>query len=205
MKTRVALIFYSAISLLGLLVLLARENLYVVAALIAGFLLLGHRELWSLLRHRRLPIIDERVKDNLSGAMRLTGIFFFITSILLLLLLRFNVFKNVSKELIISGEFVLVGISYIMSYYYYDRVLPNLGKRAFNWLKGLLMTAGLSISSIALCIAMHNLGSYWIGTEEAVFFIIGLLIAPACCAVSLLAALGIYFKGLFSQAGGGGK
>lgn len=198
MKTKVALILYAAISLLGLLVLLARENILVVLALAAGFLLLGHREIWSLVRHGRLPVIDERVKDNLSGAMRLTGIFFFITSILLLVLLRFDVFENVSKELIISGEFVVIGIAYLISYYYYDRVRPNLGRQALRWLKGLLVAAGLSISTAALSVALHNLISSWAGTEEGVFFILGLIVAPACFAISLLGSLGIYLKGLFS-------
>ncbi len=203
MKTKAALISYAAISLLGLLLLLARENIYVVLALVLGLLLLGHREVWSLIRYRRLPVIDERVRDNLSGAMRLTGIFFFIVSIVLLLLLRFDVFKDTSKELLISGEFVLVGIAYLISYYYYDRVRPNLGKRALSWLKGLLIMAGLSISSIALCIALHNLIGYWTDSEEGFFFILGLLVAPAFFAISFLGSLIIYFKGLFSPAGQG--
>jgi hypothetical protein len=203
MKTRITLILYAVIGLLALLILLARENVYVVLALAIGFLLLGHRELWSLVRYGRLPVIDERVKDNLSGAMRLTGIFFFISCILLLILMRFDVFENVSKELIVSGEFVLVGIAYLICYYYYDRVRPNLGQRALKWLKGLLITAGLSISTTALSIALHNLISSWIGGEEAFFFILGLLVAPACFAVSLLAGLAIYLKGLFTPAGRG--
>ncbi|MDD5648220.1 MAG: hypothetical protein PHY03_04735, partial [Dehalococcoidia bacterium] len=94
MKTRWILIAYAAISLLALMLMLSRENLYVAIALVAGILLLGHRELWSLVRYGRMPVIDERVQNNLTGAMRLTGVFFFIASIMLIMLLRFNVFKN---------------------------------------------------------------------------------------------------------------
>jgi hypothetical protein len=59
MKTRIILIAYSAVSILGLMLLLSRENIYIVAALILGILLLGHRELWALIKYGRLPVIDE--------------------------------------------------------------------------------------------------------------------------------------------------
>ena len=118
MKTRCTLIAYAVISLLGLMMLLSRENVYVVLALVLGFLLLGHRELWSLVRYRRLPVIDDRVRENLSNAMRLTGGFFFIASIVLILLLRFDVFENTPTGLIISGQLVVVGIVYVVGYHF---------------------------------------------------------------------------------------
>ena len=197
MKIRWILIAYAVISVLGLTLLLSRENVYVVIALVLGFLLLGHRELWSLVRYRRLPVIDERVRNNLTSAMRLTGGFFFIASIVLILLLRFNVFRDTATGLIISGQLVIVGIVYVVSYYYYDRVRPNLGERATHWLKICLITAGLSLSTIALAIVLHNLISAWFGFEDAFFFILGLLVAPAVFAVSLLGSLAVFIKGLW--------
>jgi hypothetical protein len=202
MKIKIVLGIYAAISLLGLLLLLSRENIFVVSALIIGAVLLGHRELWSLIRHGRIPVLDERVRDNLSGAMRLTGIFFFIASITLLLLLRFDVFKNTPKELIISGEFVIISMAYVFAYYYYDRVHPNLGQKALRWLKICLITAGLSLCTIAMAITLHNLISAWSGVEDAFFFILGLLAAPVILAVSLLGSLGIYIKGLLGPCEG---
>ncbi len=199
MKIRLALITYAIISLLGLFLLLSRENIYVVIAIIFGMLLLGHRELWSLVRYRRLPVIDERVRNNLTSAMRLTGIFFFIASIVLILLLRFNVFRDTPKELVISGELVIVGLVYLVGYYYYDRVRPNLGERAAFWLKIGLITAGLSLSTIALAIALHNLVSYWFGFEDAFFFILGMLVAPGLLAISLLGSLAVFIKGLWAS------
>jgi uncharacterized membrane protein len=202
-KMRWILIAYAAISILGLMIMLSRENVYVVIALIIGFLLLGHRELWSLIRYRRLPVIDERVKNNLTSAMRLTGSFFFIASIVLILLLRFNVFRDTPTGLIISGQLVVLGIVYLVGYHYYDRVQPNLGERATHWLKICLITAGLSLSTIALAITLHNLVSYLFGVEEAFFFILGLLMAPAVLAVSLLGSLTIFIRGLFGPTGQG--
>jgi len=198
LKARWILIAYAVISLLALMLMLSRENLYVVIALVVGILLLGHRELWSLVRHGRMPVIDERVQNNLTGAMRITGIFFFILSIVLILLFMFNVFKNTPKELIISGQLVIVGFVYVVSYYYYDRVQPYLGGRALRWLKICLITAGLCLSTIALAIVLHNLVSVLLGFEDAVFFILALLVAPAMLALSLLGCLAIYIKGLCS-------
>jgi hypothetical protein len=203
-KTRWILIAYSIISISGLLLLLSRENIYMVLALVFGFLLLGHRELWSLIRYHRLPVIDERVKTNLTSAARLTGGFFFIASVALILLLHFNVFKNVPTGLIISGLLVIVGVVYVIGYHYYDRVYPSLGERASLWLKICLITAGLSFSSIALAIVLHNLISYWFGFEDAFFFILALLVAPGVLVVSLLGSLGIYLSGLFVSSNRGG-
>lgn len=199
MKIRWFLIAYATISTVGVLFLLLIENVYLPIAIISGILLLGHRELWSLLRYRRLPVVDERVRNNLTSAMQLTGVFFFIASIVLILLLRFNVFKGTPTGLIISGQLVIVGIVYLVGYNYYDRVHPNLGERAMHWLKICLITAGLSLSTIASAIVLHNLVSFWFGFEDAFFFILGLLVAPAIFAVSLLGSLAIFIKGLWAS------
>ncbi len=203
MKRKVSLISFSIISLLLLMLMLARENIYIVAAILAGILLLGHREIWSLIRYRHWPVIDERVRDNLTGAMRLTGIFFFLASIMLIILLRFEVLKDTPLELVISGQLVIVGIVYLISYYYYDRARPNLGKGGLRWLRICLTTAGLAICTAALAIALHNLVSYWFNFEDAFFFILGLLAAPAVFVISLLVCLGIYISGLFGTTGRG--
>jgi len=199
MRARLILIAYAVISVLGLMMMLARENVYVVGALVLGFLLLGHRELWSLVRYRRLPVIDERVRHNLTGAMRLTGGFFFLASIVLILLLRFDVFENTPTGLIISGLLVIVGVVYLISYHYYDRVCPNLGETAMRWLKICLITAGLALSTVALAIVLHNMVSAWFGFEDAFFFILGLLVAPAVLAASLLGSLAVFIKGLWAS------
>jgi predicted transporter len=199
MKIRWILIIYAAISVLGLMMLLSRENVYVVLALVLGFLLLGHRELWSFVRYRRPPIIDERVRDNLTSAMKLTGVFFFIASIVLILMMRFNIFHDTPKELIVSGLLVIVGVVYLIGYHYYDRVRPNLGERATYWLRRCMITAGLSLSTIALAITLHNMVSAWFGFEEAFFFILGLLVAPAILIASLLGSMAVYIKGLWTS------
>ncbi len=203
MKKRIVLVVYSAIAVLGLILLLARSNIYVAAAIFIGILLIGHREIWSLIRYRHLPVIDERVRDNLTNAMRLTGIFFFIVSIIIIVAMRFDVFENTPMELIISGQLLVIGIVYVLGYHYYDRVRPNLGERSRRWLKICLITAGLSLSTTALAIALHNLVSYWFHFEDAFFFILALLAAPAVLAFSLLGVVIIYISGFFGSAGQG--
>ncbi len=199
MKIKRIMVIYAAISILGLMVLLSRENILVVIALVLGFLLLGHLELWSLIRYRHMPVIDERVRNNLTSAMKITGAFFFIASIVLILLLRFNVFRDTPKELIVSGQFVIVGIVYLIVYHYYDRVRPNLGERAMRWLRICLVTAGLSLSTIALAIVLHNLVSVLFNSEDAFFFILGLLVAPLVFVVSLLGSMAVFTKGLWAS------
>jgi uncharacterized membrane protein len=205
LKTKITLITYSVICILGLMVLLSRENLYMAAALLAAFLLLGHRELWSLARHRRMPVLDERVRNNLTGAMRTTGIFFFIASLVLILMMHFDVFENVPASLIVSGLLVAVGIVYVAGYHYYDRVQPALGKRASKLLNIFLATSGFSLGTIALSILLHNMIYALFGVEEAVFFILGLLVAPAVMALSLLGSLGVFVKGLAASFSGSGR
>ncbi len=205
MRTKVILTVLAVLSILALMVLLSRENVYVVLALAAGMLLLGYRELWSLIRYRRLPVIDERVRSNLTGAMRITGIFFFIESLILILLLHFNVFKDTPASLLIGGQLMLVGLMYLIGYNYYDRVEPCLGKKAMKFLKVCLITAGFSLGLIAFSITFHNLIYLWFELEEAVFFILGLLVAPAVLGLSLLGSLGVYVKGLAASFSGDGQ
>ena len=66
-------------------------------------------------------------------------------------------------------------------------------------LKVFLIAAGLSLSTIAFAIAMHNLVSAWFGFEEAFFFILGLLVAPAVLAAGLVGSLVIFIKGIFGS------
>jgi len=197
MKIKLLLIIYSVISLMALLLLLSLENIIVVAALLLSLLLLWYRELWSLVRNRHLPVIDERVRENLTGAARITGAFCFIASVIVILLLRFNVFKNVSTSLVVSGLLVAVSLVYPAAYLYYDRVLPNLGSGSLRWLKIFLLTAGISLSTIAFSIAAHNLVAFLFHLEEPFFFVLGLLIAPAIFVISLMCAIFVYFSGLF--------
>ena len=203
MKMKLILVIYTVVSLLGLMLLLSRENIFIVTALFLSLILLWYREIWSLIRYHRLPVIDERVRDNLTGAARITGVFFFVASLIIVLLLRFNFFKNISSSIVVSSFLVTVSLLYPIAYLYYDRVLPNLGRRAFHWLKISLFSAGISLSTIAFSITVHNLVDVFFHIEEGFFFVIGLLVAPALLVLSFLCIVCIYFSGLFNTSGRG--
>ena len=53
-----------------------------------------------------------------------------------------------------------------------------------------------------MAIALHNMVSAWFGFEDVFFFILGILVAPAVLAVSLLGSLVIYVKGLWASFAG---
>jgi len=50
--------------------LIALEQYYVAIELVVGTVIMMHRELWSLLTKRKLPPVDERVKENTSKSPR---------------------------------------------------------------------------------------------------------------------------------------
>ena len=56
--------------------LISLENFYVAVALVVGAVILRYREIWSLLRWRRLPPIDERVRENTGKSIRNAFVFF---------------------------------------------------------------------------------------------------------------------------------
>ena len=46
------------------MLLISLQAYYVAVALVAGAVIMGHRELWSLLKNRKFPPVDERVREN---------------------------------------------------------------------------------------------------------------------------------------------
>jgi len=70
MKTKRVLLAVSITALIVTITLISLRAYYVTIALIVGTLLIGHRELWSLIRRRKLPPIDDRVRENTSKAIR---------------------------------------------------------------------------------------------------------------------------------------
>ena len=63
MRTRKVFIGVFITALLVTIVLISIKAYYVAIALIIGILLIGYRELWSLLVTRKLPPFDERIRE----------------------------------------------------------------------------------------------------------------------------------------------
>ncbi|MFQ6122726.1 MAG: hypothetical protein ACE5LA_06705 [Dehalococcoidales bacterium] len=212
MKTKRLFLAISITALILAIVLISLKAYYVAVALVLGALLIGHRELWSLLRRKKLPPIDERVRENTSKSIR-NGFIFFVLA-LAFLMLPFTVRLTETPDTIhvVGGLFLSGGTVYLLSYLFYDRVEPRLGERKLRLLKTFLLVAGISLGAFIISVFLHNAiyglfihyfgADFWdrIGLgDEPVFFFIALF-SVAAFAVGIIGSLVIFIKGLFSKA-----
>ena len=211
MKKKRVLIAVAITALVVTIILISLKAYYVAIALIVGTLIMGHRELWSLIRRRKLPPVDERVRENVNKSIR-NGFIFLVTA-LAFLMLPFSVRLTEAPDTVnvLGGLFVSAGIVYLLSYLFYDRVAPRLGERGLRMLKIFLLVAGISLAVGIISVFLHNaiygLFIYWFGEDfwersgvgdEPVFFIIALLSVVAFV-VGIIGSLVIFIKGLFSR------
>ncbi len=213
MKTKRFILAVSITALVLTVILISFRAYYVAIALVAGTLIMGHRELWSLLGRRKLPVIDERVRENISKSVR-NG-FVFLVVALALLMLPFSTIvttRNPSLVHVLGGLFVSAALVYLVSYLFYDRVKPGLGERGLRTLRVFLLVAGVSLGVFIISVILHNViyglfilwfgEDFWsrVGVEdEPVFFFIALL-AVVALVVGIIGSLVIFIKGLFSKA-----
>ena len=89
-------VFWSiAIAALILTVMLiSLRAYYVLVALIAGALLICYRELWHLIKTKKLPPVDERVTENVGKSLRNGFIFFTTATAYLMLFFSINQSAN---------------------------------------------------------------------------------------------------------------
>ncbi len=211
MKTKRALLAVAITALVVAVILISLEAYYVAIALITGALIIGHRELWSLIRRKRLPPIDERVRENTSKAIRNGFIFFALASAFLMLPFSVRLIETPDTVHVLGGLFLSGGMVYLVSYLFYDRAEPGLGEKGLKMLKIFLMVAGISLGAFIISVFLHNaiygLFIVWFGEDfwdrigvgdEPVFFFIALLSIVAL-AVGIIGSLVMFIKGLFSK------
>jgi len=212
MKTRRAFLAVSITALVVAIILIWVRAYYVTIALIVGALLLGHREFWSLIRRRKLPPIDERVRENTNKSIRNGFIFIILALIFLMLPFSIRLTETPNTVHILSGLFLSAGTVYLFSYLFYDRVKPKLDEGGLKMLRIFLLVAGISLGVFIISVFLHNAiygvfihffgEDFWERTgigDEPVFFIISLL-AVVGFAVGLIGSLVMFIKGLFSKA-----
>ncbi len=212
MKTQRALIAVAITTLIVTIILIWLRAYYVVIALIVGALLIGHREFWSLIRRRKLPPIDERVRENTNKSIRNGFIFLVIALAFLMLPFSVRIIETPNIVHVLGGLFLSGGAVYLFSYLFYDRVKPKLDEGRLKMLKIFLLVAGISSGVFIISVFLHNviygLCILWFGEDfwgrngagdEPVFFIIALLSVVAF-AVGLIGSLVMFIKGLFSRA-----
>ncbi len=212
MKSRRAFLAVFITALIVTILLISLRTYYVAIALIAGTLLIGHREVWSLIKKRKLPPIDERVRENTNRSIRNGFIFFAIATAFLMLPFSVRIIETPNTVHVLGGLFLSAGAVYLFSYLFYDRVKPKLDEGRLKMLKVFLLVAGISLAAFIISVVLHNviygvfihfLGEdFWerIGIgDEPVFFIIALLSVVAF-AVGIIGSLVMFIKGLFSKA-----
>ncbi len=195
MKGKRIVIAAFIIGLIITVLLISLEAYYVAVALALGTLLVGHRELWLLIKRRKLLPVDERVQQNVSKSVR-NG-FVFLIIVLAFLLLPFSVALTGAPDTVdvLSGLFLSAGAIYLLSYIFYDRVEPGLGEKGFMLFKGFLYATGISVAVFIISVFLHNAISGLFEVEEPVFFMIA-IISVGTFAIGLLSSLVLYIKGL---------
>jgi len=182
MKTKRAFLAISITALILTVILISLEAYYVAIALVAGTLIIGHRELWSLLRTKKMPPVDERVRENTSKSV------------------RNGIIETPNTVHVLGGLFLSGGMVYLLSYLFYDRAEPKLGERGLKMMKIFLLVAGISLATFIISVFLHNAIGGLFSIEEPVFFFIAVFIAPLALTVGIIGSLVILVKGLFGKA-----
>jgi len=211
MRTKRLFVAVFTTALIVTIILISLRAYYVAVALVIGTLIIGYREIWSLIRRGKLPPIDERVRENTSKSIRNGFIFLILALAFLMLPFSVRLIEAPDTVHLLAGLFLSGGAVYLLSYLFYDRVEPNLGERGLKRLKIFLLITGISLAAFIISVFLHNViyglfihffgADFWdrIGMgDEPVFFIIALL-AVVAFAVGLIGSLVIFVKGLFSR------
>jgi len=200
MKTKRVLLVVSIIALIVTIILIWLKAYYVVLALIAGVLLIGHRELWSVVRRRKLPPIDERVRENTTKSIRNGFIFLIIALAFLMLPFSTILIREPDIVHVLGGLLISGGAVYLLSYVFYDRIEPKLDEKRSKMLKTFLLIAGIALGTLVISVFLHNALSGLFGIEEPVFFVIAVFIASSAFVVGIIGSLILFIKGLLSKA-----
>ncbi|HEX76696.1 MAG TPA: hypothetical protein G4O12_09000 [Dehalococcoidia bacterium] len=199
-------------ALLVTIILVSIRAYYVAVALVAGVLLFGHREFWSLLTRRRLPPFDERVRGNIDKSIRNGFIFFALALAFLMLPFSTILISEPGTVHVLGGLLLSGGAVYLLSYLFYERAEPRLNEKWLKMLRMFLLVGGVSAGSFIISVFLHNaiygLFIQWFGADfwdrvgmpdEPVFFFISVFIAPLGFAVGITGGLVIFLKGVFSR------
>ncbi|MCK4273533.1 MAG: hypothetical protein KAW90_01480 [Dehalococcoidales bacterium] len=184
------------VALVVTIFLIAVEAYYVAVALVVGTLIMSHRELWSLIRKRKLPPVDERVKENTAKAVRNGFIFFAAATAILMLPFTVILTEGPDTVQVLAALFLSAGLVYLLSYLFYDRAEPKMTEKRLKLLKKFFWVVGMSVGAFIISVFLHNALSGLFGVEEPVFFIIAVILAPLALVVGLIGSLVLFIIGL---------
>ena len=197
MKTKRLIWAVFIFALVVTVLLIALEQYYVAVALIAGTVIMRHRELWSLITRRRLPPVDERVKENTGKAIRNGFIYFAVASAFLMLPFGDIAMGKIDTPHVLGILFLTAGLVYMLSYLFYDRAQPKMSGRSFKMLKTFLLLMGISVGVFIISVFLHNALYGLFDFEEPVFFTVAIFLAPLAFVVGIIGSLVVFIMGLF--------
>jgi len=175
------------------IIFIALELYYLAAVILIGALVATHREIWSLIRYRRMPPYDERVNENTNKSIRNSFIFFIAISLITILLYITDEPAQPAIQYFLSGLLLSISIVYVLSYLYYDRIEANYGSRQLKQFKVFIIIAIISLLLFVVnAFFVNNMINFTIHKTllytSIVTFILG-----------VIGSLIIYIRGLFSR------
>jgi hypothetical protein len=198
MKMRKALLAATIIAVILMVALISIREYYVAIALGVEVLLVFRREIWHLARYRQLPPFDERFQENVKKAARNSFVYMSVAVVFLTLAYAINIDYVVDYEphQVFSWLLISSGLVYLLGYLFYDRAEPKLRPKEVKRFWTFLRIAGIAFGSGITSIFLHNVIGRLGVVEEPVFFIIGVLLAPAAMGVGLVGSFVFFIKGL---------
>jgi heme/copper-type cytochrome/quinol oxidase subunit 4 len=200
MKGRVIYLFFLIATLIVITVLFFTKIYYAAVALVFSWLIISHREIWSLIRHRKLPPIDERISENISKSLR-NSFIFFILLIIFTILIYSTLPSTLLKPALESYLAVLlacIGIIYALSYLYFDRIEANLSNMSEKVLR-YCMIIGIASLLIVFTNVFYPSAIYPNSETWLIFHQLTLIGSAIIFAFSLIISLIIILKALFSR------
>lgn len=201
MKNKKTFWVFSITALVIAITFLALRFYSIAAVIIIGALLTGHREIWSLIRYRKMPPHDERVHDNINKSIRNSFLAFIIISLVTLLFYVAEEFARLDLEYYLVALILLIGLVYVISYLFYDKIEANLGKRDIKALRIFAVFEVASLVFFILTIFFPSMIGLFPGiTDDVIILRIVTFIPIGVFSLGIIGSSVIFVKGLFVRA-----
>ncbi len=196
MKTKWVMLSVAITAILIALVCIIFKSYLAAAAILAVLLIIARREIWSLLKTGRWPVVDERVSQIANKAILNSFVALLAMSLMLVLMTAHDNQVSLPPADLIGTLLAVTGFTYAASYIYYDGLEFRLHSREKRALKALMITAlGAALVFIIDAFFINSL----IGFGAHVALLWGSL---AVFAAGALGSLALWLRGLVSKSQG---
>ncbi len=202
MKNKKTFWVFSVTALIITIIFIALKFYSLAAVIIIGAIIAGHREIWSLIRYRKMPPHDERVNANINKSIRNGFLAFIIISLITLLFYVTEEFARIDLEYYLVALILLVELVYVISYLFYDKIEANLGKRDIKALKIFAVFEVASLVFFILTILFPSMiGLLFPGiTGDIITLRIVTFIPIGVFSLGIIGSSAIFIKGLLVKA-----